>query len=343
MKKDTAEFYEQAAAAASKGQTANAIDWRKFLHRVEELPEGEPEWIVEGFMQEGIAFFGSLAGVAKTWLSLALCQALTTGTPFLDVFPVPRALPCIYLCPEMGAKAFRARCEKLGLGGDSFRIQTIADGAPLKLTGELLEAAVTELKPCVVVLDTAIRFNPAKDENASAENNSGLARGIFHLISIGALGVVADHHSPKASDGKKMTLENVLRGTGDLGAIADVVWGIQHDGGSENKSSQRLGRCSVECVKARDFWPQCDQFRIQLRPHIDQRGKIAMLEQETILPLKERIDAALAENPRISKNSLAKKLGVTTRTLTSKAFEYGWDWVADEKNDKVGTWTRVTI
>jgi hypothetical protein len=335
----TADFYEQAAQAASNN---GQLDWRKYLHTVEELPEGDPEWIVEGFMQEGIAFFGSLAGVAKTWLSLALCKALTTGEPFLDVFPVPRVLPCIYLCPEMGAKAFRKRCKKLGLGGENFRVQTIADGAPLKLTSELLEAAIKELKPCVVVLDTAIRFNPAKDENASAENNSGLARGIFHLLSLGALGVLADHHAPKASDGQKMTLENVLRGTGDLGAIADVVWGIQHDGGSKNRDAMRLGICSVECVKGRDFWPEHDSFRIQLRPHIDQRGKIAMLDTEPQQSLKEKIDAAFAENPRIAKSSLAKKLGITRRTLDSKAWEHGWNWVADENNDKVGTWTRVT-
>jgi hypothetical protein len=341
MKRAEEMALEQAAEAA--GRNGQPIDWRRYLHTVEELPEGEPEWIVEGFMQEGIAFFGSLAGVAKTWLSLAFCQALTKGEPFLDVFPVPRVIPCIYLCPEMGAKSFRKRCEKLGLGGDSFRVQTIADGAPIKLMGEILEAAVTELKPCVVVLDTAIRFNPAKDENASAENNSGLARAIFHLISIGALGVLADHHAPKASDGKKMTLENVLRGTGDLGAIADVVWGIQHDGGEESRDAMRLGRCLVECVKGRDFWPQHDSFTIQLRPFIDNHGKIRMLHQETAQPLKERIEAALTANPRVSKNSLAKKLRVTTRTLVSKAFEYGWNWVADEKNEKVGTWIRVTI
>jgi hypothetical protein len=330
---------EQAAESAKRN--APPIEWRKYLHTVEELPEGDPEWIVEGFMQEGIAFFGSLSGVGKTWLSLALCKAVTTGESFLGVFPVPRVLPCIYLCPEMGAKAFRKRCKSLGLGGENFRVQTIADGAPLKLTSDLLEAAIEELKPCVVVLDTAIRFNPAKDENASAENNSGLARGIFHLISLGALAVLADHHSPKASDGQKMTLENVLRGTGDLGAIADVVWGIQHDGGSKNRDSMRLGRCSVECVKGRDFWPVNDSFRIQLRPFIDQRGKIAMLDAQPEQSLKEKIDAALAGNPRISKNSLAKSLGVTTRTLSSKAWEYGWNWTADEDNEKVGTWIRI--
>lgn len=339
MKRAEDTIFEQAAEASSRNaQPANAVDWRKYLHTVEELPEGDPEWIVEGFMQEGVAFFGSLAGVAKTWLSLALCQALTTGESFLGVFPVPRVLPCIYLCPEMGAKAFRKRCQKLGLGGENFRVQTIADGAPMKLTSEILEAAVAELKPCVVVLDTAIRFNPAKDENAAAENNSGLARGIFHLRTLGALGVLADHHSPKGSDGQKMTLETVLRGTGDFGAIADVVWGIQHV--PKDKSAMRLGKCVVECVKGRDFWPRHDSFTIQLRPSIDERGKISMLEQEERPPIKEQINAALNANPRISKTKLAENLGVSRQTADSLAWECGWTWVADEKNEKVGTWQK---
>ncbi len=284
------------------------------------------------------AVLDSLAGVAKTWLSLAFCQALTKGEPFLGVFRVPKVTPCIYLCPEMGAKAFRKRCEKLKLGGELFRVQTIADGVPIKLSSEILEHAIKELRP-LVVLDTAIRFNPAKDENASAENNRGLAHNIFQLLSMGAIGVLADHHAPKASKDNDMTLENVLRGTGDIGAIADSVWGIQHVPKDDN--AMRLGRCIVKCVKGRDFWPENDSFKIQLRPSIDQYGKIAMLEQEIVVPLEARINQALTANPRVSKSELAKNLGVTRRTLDSKAFEYGWLWVAKEKKSSVGTWTKL--
>ena len=326
-------------ATAKNGQPA--VDWRKSLHTVEELPEGEPQWIAEGFLLEGITFLGSLAGVAKTWLALGLAKSIVNGERFLDNFNVPKAYPVIYLCPEMGAKAFRKRCEKLGLGGPAFRLQTIADGMPLKLTGEILEAAITELKPCVVMLDTAIRFNPARDENASTENNRGLANGMFNLIHLGAIGVVAAHHAPKASAEKKMTLENVLRGTGDIGAMADAVWGLQHDTDDDEYDARRLGRCSVECVKARDFEPRLWDFKIQLRPYIDRDGKIAMLTEKPVRGLRDEIDEALTKNPRISQNALAKIVRMTRTTVLRKAFEYGWNWLEEAPASKVGTWKKL--
>ncbi len=320
---------------------APPVDWKKHLHTVDELPEGEPEMIVKGFMSEGITFFGSLAGVAKTWLALALGKSIVNGEKFLEFFDVPKAYPVIYLCPEMGAKSFRKRCKLLGLGGENFRVQTIADGMPLKLTGDVLEAAIKDLKPCVVMLDTAIRFNSAKDENASTENSHGLANAIFNLVHLGAIAIILLHHAPKASAEKKMTLENVLRGTSDIGAIADAVWGLQHDTDDDEEDAKRLGRCRVECVKPRDFEPLLWNFKIQLRPYIDQSGKVAMLEREVIKSLKERFEEAIWKNPRVSQSQLAKLVGVTRQKVVEKAMKCGFWWTPDKDNKKEGTWKDV--
>jgi len=61
-----------------------------------------------------------------------------------------------------------------------------------------------------------------------------------------------------------MTLENVLRGSGDIGAMLAKCWGLSQVDATSN-------RIFVQNVKARDFSP-CEPFVLQGRPSIDQTG-----------------------------------------------------------------------
>ncbi len=145
------------AAIAGLGLGPKSIDWRRDFHTVSELEQGEVRMLIESIMPEGVNFIGSLAGVGKTWAALSMARALSTGNPFLDVFKVPEPVPVLYLVPEMGSHAFRARCEKMGLPeGDMFRCRTLRDGL-MRLTDPRLIAAVTEINP-VVFLNSMIRF-----------------------------------------------------------------------------------------------------------------------------------------------------------------------------------------
>ena len=73
-------------------------------------------------------------------------------------------------------------------------------GEVRSLRDRALIDAVKALNP-VIVLDTAIRFSTADDEN-SASDNKQLRDGIFGLLRKGAQGVVGIHHAVKASSGK---------------------------------------------------------------------------------------------------------------------------------------------
>ena len=205
--------------------------------------------------------------------ALSMARALTTGRKFLGVWDVLDRCNVLYLCPEMQERAFKKRCRGFGIGGESFRCQTISDGEALDLASPVLRAAIRELHP-VVFLDTSIRFSRSEDENSSSENQ-GLARAIFSLIHFGAKAVVCLHHRSKESaSAQEMTLENTLRGTGDSGAIADAVYGLQYDqlrGGNAPylKESRKLVRLQVRCVKARDFVPPrtsgCNSYLTSMR------------------------------------------------------------------------------
>jgi hypothetical protein len=318
--------------AAVQQAKPRAEDWRKKFHTGAELESGDVKLYIEGILPEGITALGALSAAGKTWFALAMARALTTGTQFLNVFAVPEAVNVLYLCPEMGARAFRKRLEKLRIPmNDHFYCQTVGDGVS-KLDDPSLLAAVAELKP-VVFLDTAVRFNPSEDENSARQNSSLLASDLFRLIRAGARVMVCLHHSPKyAGEAEFMTLENVLRGTGDLGAMCDAVWGIQHDRRKTDnrkawdydymEESQQLTRLFVRCVKPRDFEPAA-AFRIQGRPFIDEKGDFAVLDDARGPELEAHVVAAIKQNPKISARQLMDQFKVGFDRLKKIASDAG--------------------
>lgn len=308
------------------------VDWKKKFHTGAELETGDVKLYIEGILPEGVTALGALSAAGKTWLALSMARALTTGTQFLGVFAVPEAVPVIYLVPEMGSRALRKRLERMRIPmNDRFYCQTVSDGV-CQLNDPTLEAAVAELRP-VVFLDTAVRFNQADNENDARQNAAMLASDIFRLRRWGACAVVCLHHSPKySSEAEFMTLENVLRGTGDLGAMCDAVWGLQHDKRKADngkdwdyeylEESQELTRLLVRCVKPRDF-DAAPAFRVQGRPWIDKKGDFVVLADDSP-ELKAQIVAAIEQNPKLSARSLMDKFHVGFERLKKVARENGW-------------------
>lgn len=306
------------------------VNWHEKFHTVGELPDGGVEFLIDQILPEGILFIGAASAGGKTWIALSMARALTRGEPFISKFSVASPVNVVYLCPESGAKAFKRRCIRLGIDGERFRCQTISDGAPLDLRDPLLFAMIRELKP-VIFLDTVIRFMPSEDENSAAATSQGLGRLVFGLLSCGARAVVCLHHRSKeaASRRRDLTLESALRGSSDLGAMADAVIGLQYASAGMTpqylKESKRLVRLQVSMVKSRDFLPPPD-FLVQGFPHIDERGDFAILSESTGQPSAEsdRLDAAITANPIASVRELARISGVGRNRIKKLAFNLGW-------------------
>lgn len=330
----------RAAWVKGKANPLKIIDWRDSFHIGTELESGNVKLYISSILPEGITFIGSLAGVGKTFIALSMAKALRSGRAFVGVFAVPEIVPVLYLVPEMGQRAFRRRLEKFGLVADEgFRCQTISDGV-CRLDDPRLEAAIKELHP-VVFLDTAVRFNPAEDENASRQNAALLASDLFRLIKWGARSVVCLHHSPKlAAEADYMTLENVLRGTGDMGAMCDAVWGLQHDRRKNGrkvdveylKESQQQTRLYMECVKSRDF-DAALAFRVHGRPYIDEKGDLVVLTEKPNAfgqSDKERLVELISKDPKLSPRKLRNMFGGREATILKLASEAGWTWTGPD-------------
>jgi hypothetical protein len=307
--------------------------WQQKFHLVDELPDGGVVHLIENILPEGVGFVGGLSGTGKTWFCLSMARGLTTGQKFLGLWSVPELQNVLYLCPEMGAKSFKRRCRRMGIGGERFRCQTIADGAALDLADPILLAAVRELHP-VIFLDTSIRFSDAENENSAGENRA-LVRTIFALLRTGAKAVICLHHRGKdaaRSKADELTLENTLRGTTDLGAIADVVFGLKYDqldGGHSPylKESKKLVRLQVSCVKARDFIA-VESFRIQLNPFLDEHGDFAVLvdQPQHALPDVDRLIAAIEDNRKVTKVKLQELTGIGRNKISKLAATAGWHY-----------------
>lgn len=247
---------------------ATANDWQALFHSPEEcLTAPDVSFDIHGFLQNGgMTFIGGLSGHAKTWLMLSIAKALLAGkgTKLWGIFPVEEtAVRVLYLIPEAGLSSFMYRARRMGLPPAirerRLLVRTLSKGPPPDLDGPLMLAAA---KDSHVILDTAARF-ASGEENSASDNARGLAADIFALLAAGARTVICAHHSPKTFLKESvMSLEGLLRGTGDIGAMATTVWGVKQLDEPQNI-------VYLECVKARDF-AHCEPFQLRGRPSIDE-------------------------------------------------------------------------
>ena len=71
-----------------------------------------------------------------------------------------------------------------------------------------------------------------------------------------------------------MCLENVMRGSGDLGAMLGACYGVK-------MLDRKECRIQIECVKDRDF-EATEPFQLTGRPHIDETGDFKMTSFPTM-------------------------------------------------------------
>ncbi len=292
----TNEFWHQCFSPGCKGHTREALktlglDLDSLLDKgmpVQEavkafrtrltLDQRPLEFLVQGLVpSESLTALAGLSGHGKTWLSLSLAKALVKGGKLWGEWDVVKRTPVLYLVPEVGDRSLKLRLDILSQDGsgwcdhqDWFLSRTFTEGETLSLSSpEVLAVA----RGRVVFLDTTIRFVEGEENNAT-DNSKGLARAVLGLIAKGgATGVVLLHHSPKAfRNEQEMYLENVLRGTGDIGAMISAAYGVRLLDPAE------AGVVHVECLKPRDFeGPR--PFQLGLKPFLNELGDLAMVKK----------------------------------------------------------------
>ena len=268
------------ALRSSSGLATEPAGWREVFDSYADF-ETSPElsFSIGGFLQnDGATMIGGLSGHGKTLILCSIAKALLSGqgSRLWGLFPVlEKCTRVLYLIPESSRGPFKHRLKLFGIydalnteRDGRLLVRTLSAGpAPRLDDPRILYAA----KHAHVILDTATRFIEG-DEKSAGDNNRGLATDIFALLAAGARSVIAAHHSPKAFAGENvMRLENVLRGTGDVGAMLTTAWAIKQIDADQNI-------IHVENVKARDFEPGAP-FQLIGRPFITNEGDFRVHKQ----------------------------------------------------------------
>ncbi|MGE5112989.1 MAG: hypothetical protein ACM3JB_19145, partial [Acidobacteriaceae bacterium] len=176
----------------------------------------------------------------------------------------------------------------------------------------------------VIFLDTAIRFLEG-DENSSKDVRA-FADSIFALLREGAEAVCLLHHSPKDA-GDSMTLENMMRGSGDMGAFLCSCWGTK----LQDPSNPYQSRSFLSNLKQRDF--ESKDFEVTSGPDC----RLHYVETDTPVKLQTRRgakantdgkeEAALAllkANPTLSGRLMSA-------LLKESGIQRSKDWVREKR------------
>ncbi len=309
----------------------NPEKWRELFHPSADFLTVPPlSFSIEGFLQnDGSTMVGGLSGHMKTFIMLSIGKALLKGkgTRLWDLFPVlETAERILYLIPECSLSPFVHRLKLMNLleftQNDRLLVRTLNMGPPPLLQDPRLLCAA---KGAHVFLDTAMRFADG-DESSASDISQGLAKDLFALTGAGARAITGAHHSPKTfARENQMTLENVLRGSGDLGAMLSTCWAVKLVDPIQNI-------VHVENVKPRDFQP-CGPFQLIARPFIDQTGDFRLFKgpgecgrlDEEQEPVNEKnqskhreraerlgmVKAWLETDPNLSAPEIVKKFAAT--------------------------------
>lgn len=251
-------------------------NWRLMFHSFEDFENAPPlSFAIEGFLQnDAITAIAALPGHSKTLTALSICRALLFGPGKLwNLFPVTtRAERVIYLIPESTITPFKHRLKLFGLyeelQNERLLVRTLSKGPTPHLDDKAILYAA---QGAHVVVDTAIRFVDEGDDNSASDMARGLSEDLMSLLRAKAKTILALFHSAKAfGTADTMTLENMIRGSGELGAILATAWGIK-------QIDKATNTIHIENVKPRDFQP-VGPFQLVGRPYIDKDGDFVLLK-----------------------------------------------------------------
>jgi hypothetical protein len=252
-------------------------NWPEIFETREEFENAPPlSFAIEGFLQrDAPTAIAGLSGHGKTFIAFSMTKAMLFGPGKLwGLFQVTeRAERVCYYIPEASRGPVYHRIKQFGLQdeiGKRLFIRTMSKGPTIPLCDPRVLSAA---KGAHNIVDTAIRFmNIQEGSDNEVAAAAALSNDFFDLLRAGASTVTALFHSPKSFREKpEMTLENMIRGSGEFGASLATAWGIKQIDGSTNT-------VHIENIKPRDFEP-CGPFQIIGRPYIDQEGDFRIFKR----------------------------------------------------------------
>lgn len=171
----------------------------------------QPEWVVDKLLHtSGKALLSAQAKTGKTTLNMELIRALTTGTPFLGEFAVPRAMSVAYYDLELGiaqAQKWLRDFDETDYSKLTYR-PLLGRGRELDMRSRSLRAATVEqLKAAEVDVLLIDPLSPIMSALGIDENRADNVRPLLDSFDelaaeAGIKAIVMTHHSGHENGGR---------------------------------------------------------------------------------------------------------------------------------------------
>ena len=304
---------------------APPVDWRTHYHTFDEMDTAPPTaFLIDGFLPDTeITAIAAPVGQRKSLVALNVAHALCTKEPLFGHFEVTKQPSrVLYLCPEMGIRSFTERVRAIGLmeyvGKTLFCRTMSAEG-----TLDLKDLQAEELQGAVLIIDTAIRY--LEGDESSSEDMKRFAAEIFRIMKSGAAAVMLLHHSAKGTkESSELTLENAMRGSGELGAFLSSCWATR----LQNPESPYDSASYLTNVKQRNF--KSLPFEITS----DENCKLTLVPEswgKAVLNQAPAVKPGEADAVQIVRDNEKESLRVIVEKLKAAGVPRGKDWVSTQK------------
>jgi len=189
----------------------------------------EPRWVAEGILPEGLTILGGKPKMGKSWLTLELAVAATSGGYVLGTKPVTQC-GALYLALEDTPRRLKSRLLSLLKGAPAPPGLHLHTEWP-RLDKGGLEALDTWLNehPDVrlVIVDTLQKVRPSQTSSSGLyEQDYAVVSALKSLADQRGLSIIVVHHLRKAE--AEDPLEQ-LSGTTGLSGAADTIWILKRD------------------------------------------------------------------------------------------------------------------
>jgi hypothetical protein len=222
--------------------SAPAVDPPPLITDLSQLPsvwslKSSLDWCVEEMIARGsITLICSESGTGKTWLGYYIAGCVAWGFPVLGR-RVWRS-KVLYLDGENPLYTVKQRLFDLGIKDtDDLIVWGGWNLSPPQGPQSPLLIEFARQRP-LIIFDSLIEFHPGSEQ--SSTETRAFMKYFRALANLGAT-IVILHHSGKAETAK------IYRGSSDIKAAVDTAYQLE----SINKESNRLGRLSLKCFKAR--------------------------------------------------------------------------------------------
>ncbi len=191
-----------------------------------------PKFIIAGLMPAGLHILSGSAKIGKSWLSLWLCQQISSGQPVWEF----ETLKCgtLYLALEDTISRLHFRLSHItDSGSEQSYFATEAENLSGSLIGQLESFIAMYPDTGLIVIDTLQRVRGiANDKNAYANDYDEVGR-IKAFADKHKIAVLLVHHVRKMPDNDPFNM--VSGSVGIIGAV-DSMYVLEKDKRTENKA-----------------------------------------------------------------------------------------------------------